>query len=194
VHGVRAVATAIGVPADSLGQWPADSTARAGDLAEGVALQRLGVQFVDRWASIDDQSFGLSMREPPDVAIAGYDLMRRVSFSPSVRIEIEPAGIVLSAADNLLTLQVTRSGATVARLDIGAALTRAGIEVGAGTENRVEPVIVEVDADGVGLRLVLENLRGSRQGDALVVTGASGFLLIRLPRSAADSGLAQPRR
>jgi hypothetical protein len=193
VHGERAVARAVGVPADSVRWWP-DSTTRAGDLAEAVALRRLGLQFVDRWASIDDRSFSLSMSEIPDVDIAGYDLMRRVSFVPNTRNEVEPAGLAIVSSDNLLTLQVARSGAPVTRLDIGAALTRAGLEVGGGTESRVEPVIVEADAGGTRLRLVLEHVSGSRRGDSLVINPASGFLLIRSARPATDNGLAPPRR
>lgn len=181
VHGPRAVGTAVGVPDDSLDRWAGDSTRRDPAALNASAVGRLGVEYVDRWARVGVGRFHLSVDQPTVVDIAGYTLLRRVALQAGSSLPVERLGLSLESGADVGVIRVLREGSHVASLDLTAALAGAGVDLDAGRLRRPEPLMIDAAADGLGLRLVLENVSGERRGDRIVPLSASGILLIRAP-------------
>lgn len=178
-HGTDAVARALGLPEDTVLAWA--GRADLDDPLARMAMRRMGVEYVNRWARLDgDQSFWANVTTQSSTEIAGFDVMRNTLFptlgwigtaTDSLEVVTDTASgnvTVRHAGEPIMTLEVP--GAVIEMLTADSVATRRNLIL-------LRPIVIEGTAGGYKVRLVLETVHGQRVGEGIKVQGGNGFLL-----------------
>jgi hypothetical protein len=178
-HGPGAVARALGVSEDTVLSWA--GRADLDDPFARMAMRRMGVEYVNRWARLDgDPLFWANTSTQGSTRIAGFEVMRTVL--------IPTLGWIGTATDSLEVVTDTSSGKVLVRHAGEPIMTLdvPGVVIGVLTADSLairrnlvllQPIAIESSAAGYRVRLVLETLHGQRVGEGIKVQGGNGFLL-----------------
>jgi hypothetical protein len=184
-HGPQAVAAVIGVPRDSVRVLQGDST--VDEAVSRRAMRRLGLSYLGRWDAQPsrDGTFWVNAA-PAALDIAGYELARPLTWPGLGWLTTPRDSLELVADTTAETLTLRHQGAAVLTLALGAAmretLNRDSVLSGVG---RLPAALkAEAEAGGLRVRVLLESLGGRIRAGTLVLTSASGYLLV--------SGLLKP--
>jgi len=179
MHGAASAGRVLGVPGDSISGW---TGRRFSDHAEArEAMRRLGLEYVDQWSSgTDNVSYYATVGGQASADIAGFEVVRRIGFPVS--------GWIGNQADSLQLARDSASGAIVIShdriplmtLDLVSAVRAAQARDTTGNKGRMtlpSPIVVEGEAGGYRVRVVLENVHGQIAGGVLTVNGGAGFVM-----------------
>jgi hypothetical protein len=179
-HGAGVLATVIGVPRDTVLKFATDSGGR-GTVPE-IVMRRIGLTYVEVGDRRDDNTFRLSVTGTAPIDVAGFDRFQSLSLWPHAFVRVNSDSIALTADSSLGSVVVKRRGETLMTLDILDALKRRGYPaqtVGSETHTLIAPIVVQGEGRGLGVRLTLTMVSGSRTGDRLKLTGITGYVLLR---------------
>jgi hypothetical protein len=180
MHGPSAIARVLGTPADSL-RTRAGQATRFDDFDAREAMRRIGLEYVDRWSSgIDHAPFHANAPGRPSVDVEGFEVVRLFSLPITGRIGTAADSLEFATDSLGRSLAVKHGGAAIMTLDLAGPI-RAAL---AGDSTRHQggvtlpsPIVVEGDATGYRVRLVLETVYGEMTGTTLRVHGGNGFLM-----------------
>jgi hypothetical protein len=182
-HGPGAVADAFGVPRDTVLTWAFDSTGSSSyNSIETRAMERLGLQYVDRWTSVDPtHGFTIAVREPGPISVTGFDVLVPIHLNPGATVPLGVDSLVLRSGADLRTISVSRGGAVLLTLDLGAALAPAvdSLRSTRAPAQREAPILLEGSSGTVTVRLVLHQVNGRSASGGLAISGAQGLALVR---------------
>jgi len=177
VHGSRAVARAIGVPADSVATWPQRQP--GGErLVEAQAMERLGVEYLASRAPIRAPGPVVSRARDQSVSVAGFDELEAFDVAAGDSASLAIGGITLVADDALQVLAVKRPGRSNLELALGAAIEAQGLDP---ATHRVfeRSLVLDGEGPGIRVRVSIHRLTTSNRAGRMVLTRVAGVLLIR---------------
>ena len=180
MHGPGSVGRALGIPADSL-QGPGGPATRFDDLEAREAMRRIGLEYVDRWSSgVDHAPFHANAPGRPSIDVGGFEVVRLFSLPITGRIGTAADSLEFATDSLGGSLAITHDRAAILTLDLMGPI-RAAL---AGDSTRHQggvtlpsPIVVESEAAGYRVRLVLEAVYGEMTGTTLRVHGGNGFLM-----------------
>jgi hypothetical protein len=180
IHGTGALARVLAIPEDSLRARGGDAT-RFDELDAREAMRRIGLKYVDRWFSgLDHASFHADAPGRPSVDVEGFEVVRLFSLPITGRIGTTADSLEFATDSLGGSLAVKHDRVAIMTLDLAGPI-RAAL---AGDSSRhqggvtlASPIVVEGEATGYRVRLVLETVYGEMTGTTLKVHGGNGFLM-----------------
>ncbi len=179
VHGSGAVARVLGVPADSALVW----TGRTGttDMEAREAMRRLGLEYVDQWSSgVDHRSYYAHATEDLSVPVEGFEVVRRISFPSTALIENQADTLEIARDSIGGGIVVKHAGLPLLTLDLVSPIRLALARDSTGNKSALTlpgPIVVEGQAGGYRVRVVLVSVRGDIEAGVLRVQGAEGMVM-----------------
>jgi hypothetical protein len=195
-HGNEAVARAVGVPADSVLAWAADSTPIGEDPLERGAMRHLGLAYLSRWARASNQRpIGMQVADQAPIDVSGFDLMIPLSLGRRTLIALSPGdSLTLRSGPDLRSLAIQWRDRTTT-FDLGPLQREilAAMDAGADWRQLDSAFVANARLDGMAFRLVLVHVMGDMRDSTLSLTGATGWILIRRASPPSTAG-ARPTR
>ena len=189
IHGIGAVARVVGIPEDSL-QARGGEVARFDDLDAREAMRRIGLEYMDRWSSgVDRASFHANAPGRPSVDVEGFEVVRLFSLPITGRIGTAADSLEFATDSLGGSLAVKHDRVAIMTLELAGPIRAALASDSSWHQGGVtlpSPIVVEGEATGYRVRLVLETVYGEMTGTTLKVHGGDGFLMA--------SGFKRPSR
>lgn len=179
IHGPGSVARVLGVPEDSVqGRAGRDGT---GDGAAREAMRRLGLEYVDQWnAGVDGRSFFARAEGLASVPVAGFEVVRRISFPSTALIGNQTDTLEIGRDSVSGGILVKHDRVPILTLDLVAPV-RAALKPdssgGRAPLILIAPVVVEGEASGYRVRVALTSVNGEFRAGVLRVHSAEGMVM-----------------
>jgi hypothetical protein len=177
VHGEEAVGRVIGISDDSSGAW---SGGRGHDMMARDAMRRIGLEYVDQWSSGMANTGFYANAPGGTIEVGGYEVLRSFAFPMNAWIGTAADSLEVSRDTVGGGIRIRHDGQILMTLDLNGAVFPAIRSDTTGTRNAVtlaRPIVLEGEAGGYRVRVVLENVHGDYTSGVMTVRGASGFLL-----------------
>lgn len=180
-HGERSIGRVLGVPADSMQTWAGPGPVFFRELAAREAMRRIGLAYVDQWSSgIDRASFHANVARRTSVEVAEFEVVRRFSLPITGRIGTVTDSLELATDSLGGSLAVKHDRVVIMTLDLAGPIRAALAADSSRQQGGVtlpSPIVVEAEATGYRVRMVLETVYGDLAGATLRVNGGEGLLM-----------------
>jgi hypothetical protein len=125
--------------------------------------------------------FTIAVREPGPISVTGFDVLVPIHLNPGATVPLGVDSLVLRSGADLRTISVSRGGAVLLTLDLGAALAPAvdSLRSTRAPAQREAPILLEGSSGTVTVRLVLQQVNGRSASGGLAISGAQGLALVR---------------
>jgi hypothetical protein len=179
-HGPGAVGAVLGLPRDSVLAWSDTLKYGREDDIASRAMGRLGLRYMNRWERPEGTGTHVwAQRQlPRSTPVAGFEV--------ALALSLPAAGWIGTATDSIEyrrvegTVVIRRDSTDLITLDVAAAVGDAldadSIAGGAGLM-LTEPIVVEGEAQGYRVRLLLDNVNGELKDRRFIWHSGSGMLL-----------------
>ena len=148
--------------------------------AAARAMRRLGLAYVNRReGGAGGQFFHLAEPGGPAVDVTGFETLRHVNLMQRTAIAIGEDSLVLGPIEGIaVPLLWQGSPAGTVLLESVIAGLGPGTPRPAGAVEAQPAIVLDADAGGIRLRLVISQITGTRTDSATTITAASADLLI----------------
>jgi hypothetical protein len=181
-HGPGAVASAIGVPADTVAAWStASSRGGADDVIAQRAMDRIGLGYIGRWETgTEGTSFWANSSQESAMDIAGFEVAKAFS--------LPNGGWIGTATDSLEIVKGTDAGNLILRhgaiiiltIDVAAAV-RSALPTDTVLARRAvqlpRPIMIDGEGHGFRVRLAIQGMHGQLKGNEILIQSVNGLLL-----------------
>jgi uncharacterized protein DUF4153 len=182
-HGPKAVAQAMGAPADSVKAWEVSDQYARDEAIASAAMQRMGLTYAGRWERRPVESgdhFWGNVQHPGSLEVAGFEVMRVMDYPGLGWIGTATDSVELVRGDSGW-VNVKRAGEVVVSLNLQGAVQDALPEDTLrqrGSGPLSHPIVVEGTGGGLRVRWVIGQLGGRIVADRLVLESANGSVLV----------------
>jgi hypothetical protein len=183
-HGPKAVAQAMGVPADSVKAWEVSDRYGSDEAVASRAMERMGVTYLGRWERTPPQESGDhfwgNVKQPGTLEVAGFEVMRVMDYPGLGWIGTAADSVELVRGDSGM-VNVKRAGEVVLTLNLQGAVHDALPEdtlKQRGSGPLSHPIVVEGSGGGLRVRWVIGQLGGRIVADRLELQSAHGSVLV----------------
>jgi hypothetical protein len=181
-HGAAAVASAIGVPANTVVDWDKANPRGASDVIAQRAMGRIGLAYIERgWQSGSDGTpFWANSSPQSAMDIAGFEVVKPINLPNGGWIGTATDSLEVVKGADAGSLVVRHAGMVILTLDVAAAVRsalpadtiRARRRVGLG-----RPILIDGEGQGYRVRLALQAVNGQLNDNEIVIQGANGLLM-----------------
>jgi hypothetical protein len=180
-HGPAAVASAIGVPTDTVAAWSKANPGGADDVIAQRAMGRIGLGYIGRWETgTEGTPFWANSGQESAMDVTGFEVAKAF-YLPN-------GGWIGTATDSLQIVKGTDAGNLVVRhggdviltLEVAAAVRSAlptDTVLARRTVQLRRPITIDGAGQGFRVRLAIQAVYGQIKGNEIVIQTANGLLM-----------------
>jgi hypothetical protein len=180
-HGPAAVASAIGIPTDSVVAWDKANSRGASDVIAQRAMGRIGLGYIGRWESGSDGTpFWVNSSQETGIDVTGFQLIKPIHLPNGGWIGTATDSLEVVKGVDAGSLVVRHAGTVILTLDVAGAL-RSALPTDTLRAMRPaglkRPILIDGEGQGYRVRLALQAVNGQLKGNEIVIQGGNGLLM-----------------